>query len=165
MGADGPTFVLLEEVAVGLSEEWFQQIIDQEVEDVELVLLEELGGRRYKVLRLYVDHPAGVTHELCSRVSSAVGRALDEVDVMEGAYTLEVSSPGIERPLRKRSHFEAQVGKKVYVKTKAPVEGAKVRQGVLLEVGAEEIVLQDAGRTVRIPLTEVGSAHLIYEFK
>ncbi len=153
------------EVVVELSEEWFQQIIDQEVEDVELVLLEELGGRRYKVLRLYIDHPAGVTHGLCTRVSGAVGQALDEVDAVGGAYTLEVSSPGVERPLRKRSHFEAQVGKKVYVKTKAPVEGVKVRQGVLLEVGAEEIVLQEAGGPVRIPLTEVGNAHLIYEFK
>lgn len=153
------------EVVVGLSEEWFQQVIDQEVEDVELVLLEELGGRRYKVLRLYIDHPAGVTHELCTRVSGAVGRALDEIDAVEGAYTLEVSSPGVERPLRKRSHFEAQVGKKVYVKTKTPIEGVKVRQGVLLEAGAEEIVLQEAGGTVRIPLTEVGNAHLIYEFK
>jgi len=161
----GPLLFYSREEAVGLSEEWFQQIIDQEVEDVELVLLEELGGRRYKVLRLYIDHPGGVTHELCSRVSSAVGRALDEADAMEGAYTLEVSSPGIERPLRKRRHFEAQVGKRVYVKTKAPVEGSKVWQGVLLEVGSGEIVVEEAGRTARIPLTEIGSAHLIYEFK
>ena len=75
-----------------------------------------------------------MTHDLCARVSAAVGRALDEVDAFEGAYTLEVSSPGIERPLRKRSHFEAQVGKKVYVKTSQPVEGSKVWQGILLEV-------------------------------
>ncbi|MBN1321170.1 MAG: ribosome maturation factor RimP [Thermoleophilia bacterium] len=150
---------------MGLSEEWFQQIIDQEVDGVELVLLEELGGRRYKVVRLYIDHPGGVTHELCSRVSSVVGQALDEAGAMEGAYTLEVSSPGVERPLRKRSHFEAQVGKKVYVKTKAPVEGSKVWQGVLLEVGTEEIMVEDTGRAVRIPLSEIGSAHLIYEFK
>lgn len=151
--------------AVGLSESWFQQIIDQEVEGVELVLLEELGGRRYKVLRLYIDHPGGVTHELCSRVSGVVGKALDEADAVEGAYTLEVSSPGLERPLRKRSHFEAQVGKKVYVKTKAPVDGNKVWQGVLLEVGADDILVQETGREARIPLDQIGSAHLIYEFK
>jgi ribosome maturation factor RimP len=150
---------------VALSEAWVQQIIDQEVEGVELVVLEEVGGRRQKVVRLYIDHPGGVTHELCSRVSEAVGQALDEADAFEGRYTLEVSSPGLERPLRKRSHFVAQVGKKVYVKTRVPVEGAKVWQGILLEVGADEIVVKDAGREARIPLGEIGSSHLIYEFK
>ena len=157
-------FYLREEV-VALSEAWVQGIIDQEVEGVELVLLEEVGSRRQRIIRLYIDHQGGVTHELCGRVSGAVGRALDEVDTVEGAYTLEVSSPGLERPLRKRSHFEAQVGKKVYVKTRVPVEGTKVWQGILAEVGPDEIVVKDAGREARIPLGEIGSAHLIYEFK
>ena len=79
---------------MALTEEWFQQVIDREVEDVELVLLEEAGNRRNKILRLYIDHPGGVNHDFCARVSAAVGRALDEVDAFEGAYTLEVSSPG-----------------------------------------------------------------------
>jgi ribosome maturation factor RimP len=149
---------------VALSEGWVQQVIDREVENVELVLLEELGNRRMKIVRLYIDHPGGVTHDLCSRVSGVVGDAIDEAGWFEGGYTLEVSSPGIERPLRKRSHFEAQVGKKVWVKTKVPVDGAKVWQGVLLEVVDEEIVVKDAGREVRIPLNVVSSAHLIYEF-
>jgi ribosome maturation factor RimP len=161
----GPLLFYLREVVVALSEALVQEIIDREVEGVELVLLEEIGGRRQKTLRLYIDHPGGVTHELCSRVSGAVGRALDEVDPIEGAYTLEVSSPGLERPLRKRSHFEAQVGKKVYVKTRMPVEGSKVWRGILREVGPDGIVVQDAAREARIPLVEIGSAHLIYEFK
>jgi ribosome maturation factor RimP len=150
---------------VALSEAWVQGIIDREVEGVELVLLEEVGSRRQKTIRVYIDYEGGVTHELCGRVSGAVGRALDEVGSIGGAYTLEVSSPGLERPLRKRSHFEAQVGKKVYVKTRVPVEGTKVWQGILAEVGPDEIVVKDAGREARIPLGEIGSAHLIYEFK
>jgi ribosome maturation factor RimP len=149
---------------VVLTEEWFQRVIDQDVEGVELVLLEEAGNRRQKILRLYIDHAGGVTHELCARVSTAVGLALDEVDAFEGAYTLEVSSPGIERPLRKRSHFEAQVGKKVYVKTSAPVEGSKVWQGILHEVTENSVVVEEAGRVARIPLEEITSAHLIFEF-
>ncbi len=148
-----------------LTEEWFQQVIGREVDDVELVLLEEAGNRRHKVLRLYIDRPGGVNHELCARVSGAVGRALDEADAFEGAYTLEVSSPGIERPLRKRSHFEAQLGKTVYVKTKQPVEESKVWQGVLLEVTDDSVVVQEAGREARIPLTEISSAHLMYDFR
>jgi len=149
---------------VELTEAWIQQVIDREIEDVELVTLEEAGSRRQKIVRLYIDRPDGVTHDLCARVSGAVGRALDKADAFEGAYTLEVSSPGIERPLRKRSHFEAQLGKKVYVKTRVPIEGSKIWQGVLLEVGPDEIVVQEAGREARIPLGEIGSAHLIYEF-
>ena len=149
---------------VKLSEEWVQQVLDKQFEDVELVLLEELGNRRQKIVRLYIDHPGGVTHELCSRVSGVVGNAIDEAGLFEEGYTLEVSSPGIERPLRKRSHFEAQVGKKVYVKTKMPIEGSKVWQGTLLEVGSEDILVSEAAREARIPLAEISNAHLIYEF-
>jgi ribosome maturation factor RimP len=149
---------------VALTEEWVQQVIDREVEDVELVLLEEAGNRRRKIVRLYIDHPGGVNHELCARVSAAVGGALDEADAFEGAYTLEVSSPGIERPLRKRSHFEAQVGKKVYVKTRQPIEASKVWQGILLGVDDDAIVVEEAGRRARIPLEEITSAHLMYDF-
>ena len=148
-----------------LTEAWFQRIIDEEVDGVELVLLEESGSRRRRIVRLYIDHPAGVTHELCARISGAVGRALDEADAFDGAYSLEVSSPGIERPLRKRAHFEAHTGKKVYVKTTVPVDGSKVWEGMLLEVGKDEIVLRGAGGDVRISLGEIGSARLIYDFK
>ena len=150
---------------MALSEAWVQDVIDREVEDVELVVLEEAGNRRQKIVRLYIDHPGGVSHELCSRVSGVVGRALDEAGLFEGAYTLEVSSPGLERPLKKRSHFEAQVGKKVYVKTRVPIEGAKVWQGTLLEAGEAGVVIEGTGRVARIPLSDISSAHLVYEFK
>lgn len=153
------------DLAVAFSEAWFQEVISQGAEGVELVLLEEVGGRRQKIIRLYIDHPKGVTHELCSLVSGVVGRALDDAGAYEAAYTLEVSSPGLERPLRRRSHFEAQLGKKVYVKTRVAVDGRKVRQGVLREVGTDEIVIEETGREVRIPLGEISSAHLIYEFE
>ena len=149
---------------MALTEEWFQRVVDREVEDVELVVLEEAGNRRNKILRLYIDRPGGVNHDLCAKVSAAVGKALDEVDAFEGAYTLEVSSPGIERPLRRRSHFEAQIGKKVYIKTREPVDGSKVWQGLLLEVVGGAVVIEEAGREARIPLEEISSAHLMYEF-
>jgi ribosome maturation factor RimP len=76
-----------------------------------------------------------------------------------------VSSPGIERPLRKRSHFEAQIGKKVYVKTRLPVDGSKVWQGILLQVTNESVVVGEGEREVLIPLEAIGDAHLIYEFR
>jgi ribosome maturation factor RimP len=150
---------------VELTEEWFQQVIGREVEGTELVLLEEAGNRRQKILRLYIDHPAGVNHDLCARVSGAVGDALDEVDAFEGAYTLEVSSPGLERPLRKPAHFEAQIGKKVYVKTRLPIEGSKVWQGLLTEATEDSVAVEEAGRVARIPYEEITSAHVIFEFR
>lgn len=148
-----------------LTEDWFQGIIDQTVEGVELVLSHVAGSRRQKMVRLYIDHPDGVTHDLCARVSAAVGDALDESEAIDGAYTLEVSSPGIERPLRKRSHFEAQLGKNVYVKAKVPVQGRKVWQGLLREVGPDDVEIEDAGEVARIPLGEIADAHLKYEFR
>jgi len=148
-----------------LTEAWFQAVIDREVEGVELVALDDAGSRRQRIIRLYVDHPAGVSHELCARVSGVVGQALDELDASDTMYVLEVSSPGLERLLRKRDHFVAQVGKKVHVKTRVPVEGSKVWQGVLLEVGPDEIVVAESGRQAVIPIGEITSAHLIYEFK
>ena len=80
-------------------------------------------------------------------------------------YTLEVSSPGLERPLRKREHFEAQVGKKVYVKTRVPVDGTKVWQGRLVEVTPEAVLVEDGAKQARIPLSDISSAHLIYDFE
>jgi ribosome maturation factor RimP len=155
----------LKERVMAPTETWFQQIIAQEVENVELVLLEQTGSGRQKTIRLYVDHPDGVTHELCSRVSEVVGKALDDIDAFEGPFTLEVSSPGLERSLRRLSHFEAQIGKKVYVKARVPGKGNRVWQGRLVEAGTEGIVVEDADGQTRIPLGDISSAHLIYEFK
>ena len=150
---------------MGLDEAWLQEVIDREVEGVEVVMLEQVGGRRQKVVRLYIDHADGVNHELCGRVSEAVGRVLDEREAFGDSYTLEVSSPGLERPLRRLEHFEAQVGKKVYVKTRVPVDGAKVWQGRLIEVTQDAVHIEDGARQTRIQLGDITSAHLIYEFE
>jgi ribosome maturation factor RimP len=66
--------------------------------------------------------------------------------------------------LRKKEHFEAQVGKKVYVKTRVPVEGTKVWQGRLVEVTPDAVLVEDEARRVKIQLSDISSAHLIYEF-
>jgi ribosome maturation factor RimP len=150
---------------MSLTEAWLQRVIDREVEGVELVMLEQVGRRQQKVVRLYIDHAGGVTHDLCGRVSEAVGKALDEEETFSGPYTLEVSSPGLERPLRKREHFEPQVGKKVYVKTRVPVAGAKVWQGRLAEVTPDAVLVEDGAKRVRIPLSDISGAHLMFEFE
>jgi ribosome maturation factor RimP len=147
-----------------LTEEWVQQVLDGRFGDVELVTLEESGTRRHRVVRLFIDHPAGVGHDLLAAVSTAVGAAFDEAGVPDGSYTLEVSSPGIERPLTKPAHFVAQLGNKVYVKTKEPVEGHKVWQGVLEETDESGFTVSEAGRRARIEYGNVTKAHLVFDF-
>ena len=148
-----------------LTEKWVQEVIDQHVQNVELVALEDAGNRRYRVVRLFIDHPAGVSHDLCAQVSGFVGVALDEAGSLDGPYTLEVSSPGLERALTKRAHFQAQLGRRVVVRTQTPVEGRSVWRGVLREVQDSEITLADGGIEVEIDLANITKANLVYEFE
>jgi len=146
-----------------LTEEWAQKNIDRTLDGVEVVSLEETGGRRHRVVRLYVDHPDGVNHALCARVSGAMENALDSAGYMDGPYNLEVSSPGLERPLKKKVHFASHVGEKVYVKTFGPVQGQKVWRGELAEVRGGLIVVDDGSRTVEIRLEDIAKANLVFD--
>ncbi|KRI41335.1 hypothetical protein APC20_02205, partial [Acinetobacter baumannii] len=83
-------------------------------------------------LRVYIDKEDGVDIEDCGRVSEKLGKKLDEVDPIPGAYFLEVSSPGAERPLKKERDFERAVGKHVHVTTSEPIDGATVFEGELV---------------------------------
>lgn len=148
-----------------LTETWVQDVVDRELDLVEVVDLEDVGNRRHRVVRIYVDHPEGVTHELCARVSTLVGAALDEAGFAEGPYTLEVSSPGLERRLKKRAHFEAHMGRKVCIKTFVPVEGRKLWRGVLCEVGEDHVVVADGGQRAVIRLSDIAKANLVFEFE
>jgi ribosome maturation factor RimP len=148
-----------------LTEKWVQEVIDQHVENVELVALEDVGNRRYRVVRLFIDDPAGVSHDLCAQVSGFVGAALEETGSVDGPYTLEVSSPGLERALTKPAHFQAQVGRRVTVRTQTPIEGRSVWRLVLREVRDGEIILADGGKEVAIDLADITKANLVYEFE
>src|SRR5660398_195721 len=131
-GCRGTHFYFGATRAMKLTEEWAQKNIDRTLDGVEVVSLEETGGRRHRVVRLYVDHPDGVNHALCARVSGAMENALDSAGYMDGPYNLEVSSPGLERPLKKKVHFASHVGEKVYVKTFGTVQGQKVWRGEIV---------------------------------
>jgi len=163
-GSWWPTFVVYGVRFVKLTESWVQDVIGDQIDGVELVALEQAGGRHMRVVRLYVDHPDGVTHDVCARISAVVGEALDQAEWSESPYTLEVSSPGLERPLRKPDHFRAQVGKKVYVKTYVPVAGRKVWRGSLLEVLDDAVVVREGEEEATIAFDQITQAHVIYEF-
>jgi len=195
-----------------------ERAVEPIVEDMgfELLLLEWGGGKR-RVMRIYLDSPAGVSIADCSRMSRIIGNTLDayeaaaapgddedgegdgealvepvEVDpallgLLAQPYVLEVSSPGIDRPLTKRRHFEAQVGGRVTLETYAPLEpqwltpapsearNERKFHGRVAAVEPDEaapddqrrgfVLIDDAdgGRTIRVPLPRVRRANLVWE--
>ncbi|MCL6561306.1 MAG: ribosome maturation factor RimP [Firmicutes bacterium] len=130
-----------------------------ELVDVEFV---KEGGRWY--LRIFIDKPGGVGLEDCQTVSQKMDKLLDEKDPIPQSYSLEVSSPGLERPLKKPGDYERFAGRLVTVTTFAPVGGRKKFTGTLHGLRGEGIVLSADGREHVIPLGQVASARLTVEF-
>jgi len=133
--------------------------------DVEVLLAEVLGGRR---LRVFIDHPDGVTLALCERVTALLSEERER-------YSLEVSSPGSERPLTKPAHFRRFVGRRARVRTRHPrpvgqtadQRSAGVRPssftGELVGASEDEITLAADGGIIAIPYAEIRSSNLVEE--
>lgn len=128
---------------------------------LELVHTEVAGGARSPVVRVFIDKPGGVTHEDCSEVSQHLGTLFEVEDFIPSAYTLEVSSPGLERGLYKREDYERFAGRPARVKSRAPIGGQRNFAGRILGVEGEHVVFDDKtnGR-VLIPLADVVKANL-----
>lgn len=128
----------------------------------ELWELEYQPGRGNALLRIYLDTEAagGITVDDCERASRAVSEVLDGSDPIPGNYTLEVSSPGIERPLRTARHFAPYVGELVLVETVHVVDERRRFKGVLVAAGPESVEVDVDGRRHVLPLTGIRKAHL-----
>ena len=135
-------------------------------EGLEVVEVQLLGGGGARVLRIFIDKPEGVTHGDCEMISQNVGTILDIEDVIPGAhYTLEVSSPGVERKLTKARDFERFVGQKVKVALREPVENQRHYMGTLKSFDAGILTLEPApGKSVQFPLEQVEKANLKFEW-
>ncbi|MGE5459838.1 MAG: ribosome maturation factor RimP [Solirubrobacterales bacterium] len=120
------------------------------------------GGR--SVLRVTVDRDGGVDLDTIAEVSERLSRRLDLEDFGPKGYQLEVSSPGLERPLRTPRHFERSVGERVKVKTAVPVEGRNVLEGALVSADAEAIVVASEGGELRVPYADIASARTVFEW-
>jgi len=133
---------------------------------IEIAEVDIRGAGRSRLVRVYIDKPGGVTHGDCELISTKLGQLLDEEDAVPGAsYTLEVSSPGIERRLNKPRDFERVVGQKIKLTTLQPVEGRTSLEGKLDQVanGSLEVELAP-GHLVQIPLQQVRKANLKFEW-
>ncbi|HEU4451276.1 MAG TPA: hypothetical protein VFR63_15015 [Gaiellaceae bacterium] len=127
--------------------------VEDRVPDVD-VLAVELGGP--EKLTVYIDHPSGVDHALCARVTDALRDYLER-------YTLEVSSPGLERPLRDPRHFAGVVGRRVAIRTAHEVAGRRRFRGQVVEASERELTLAAGGEQVGIPYEAIARGNLIDE--
>ncbi len=134
-------------------------------EGIELVEVEVLGGGSRRLVRISIDKPSGVSHADCELISQQVGTILDVEDVIPGRYTLEVSSPGVERKLLKPGDFERFQGKKVKVTLKEPVENQRHWEGTLASFEQGVVGLEtDAGKNIRFRYDQIDRANLKFEW-
>ena len=131
---------------------------------LELVNVEYIREGAHWYLRLYIDKDGGVDMDDCSGVSHMVSEMLDQDNPIPQAYMLEVSSPGLERPLKKDEDFIRFQGSLVTVHTTSPFQGYKEFSGNLIGLINDEIVLEYEGKRVAIPRTLAKKTHLALEF-
>jgi ribosome maturation factor RimP len=131
---------------------------------LEIVLVEIKGGGNRPIVRTYIDKTGGVTLDDCERLSKRLSVVLDVEDWIPFSYTLEVSSPGLDRPLVKETDFEHFAGRSARVRTHLPIEGQKNFKGKILRVVRGKVELEVApGRQVDIAVGDIEKANLIIE--
>jgi len=132
---------------------------------IEIVEIELKGGGQNRFLRISIDKPDGVTHADCELVSHEVGTILDVEDVVPGHYTLEVSSPGVERKLQKIQDFERFTGKKIKATLREPIENSRRWEGTLASCADGLITLEvGEGKSIQFPFDQVEKANLKFEW-
>ena len=131
-------------------------------EGIELDDLEVVGKGSGTIVRVTIDGPAPVDVDRIAHVSRGLSRLLDAEDPVAGSYTLEVSSPGLERKLRRPSHYSKSIGREVKVKTYRAVDEARQHRGVLKEAGDEGFVVEVDGQNRRIAYADVASARTVF---
>jgi ribosome maturation factor RimP len=130
------------------------QTVEHGLPGVEVLAVELSGPERFTV---YIDHPTGVDHALCERVTGLLRGYLDR-------YTVDVSSPGIERPLRTPAHFRNAVGRKVAIRTENDIDGRRRFRGTVADAKQDELALEVADRErVTIPYDAIVRGNLVDE--
>lgn len=127
-----------------------------ELSDLEM----KLGGKA-GVVRIFIDHPGGIGLEDCEKVSMAVSALLDVEDPLPGHYSLEVSSPGLDRKLTKVEHFQRFAGQTVKVQMRFPIAGRKRFRGILVSSDDANIVVDVDGESHSLPMATIESARLV----
>ena len=140
-----------------------QEVVESQ--GYELVDAELKGGGQNSILRIFIDKPAGITHHDCELVSEQVGTVLDVEDLIPSSYTLEVSSPGLERKLVKDSDYTRFDGKLARIQTRIPLNQQKVFRGRLQGLHGGKVRLElSKGDILEIPLDVIQEARLEFDW-
>jgi ribosome maturation factor RimP len=123
--------------------------------------IEFISQGRHSLLRVYIDHPDGILIDDCEKVSRQVSGVLDVEDPVSGEYTLEVSSPGMDRPLFTLEQFAAHVGAQVKIRLRSPYEGRRNFQGVLRGIEEQDVVVQVDNHEYLLPIDSIDKANII----
>ena len=145
--------------------------LEKKIEDLVKPIIENLGYKVYDVmyqkegkdnyLRIFIDSPKGIDLNDCEKVNDSVNDILDEKDYIKAQYYLEISSPGLERNLRRDEQFLDNIGKKVEVHLYNSVNGSKILTGILNEFNEKDIIIDD----IKIDKSNIASAKTIYNWE
>ena len=145
--------------------------LEERVEELLKPVIEEIGYSLYDLqyvkerkdfyLRIYIDKEEGISLEDCEKVNNQVSDLLDEKSGIKDPYFLEVSSPGIERMIRKERHLQENIGNKIEVRLFKPLEGKKVYEGILNSFNEEMIELEE----IKIPRKDIATMKTVYDWE
>lgn len=148
--------------------------IETRVESLLKNIIEDLGYELYDVLyvkegkdfylRVVIDKPSGIDINDCEKVNNAINDVLDEADYIKDQYFLEVSSPGVERNLRKNEHFQAQIGNEIFVKLFKPLEKQKEIRGILKSYSEDEMILIRDEKEIKIEVKDIALARTVFDW-
>jgi ribosome maturation factor RimP len=131
----------------------------------ELLGVEYISAGNNSVLRLFIDHENGIDVDDCAEVSRQVGAILDVEDPISSEYSLEVSSPGLDRPLFDKPQFEAVVGETVEVRISMPLNGRRKFKGKLVAVENDSLIVMVDNEEYELVISNIDKAHLVYNHK
>jgi ribosome maturation factor RimP len=129
----------------------------------ELVGVEHLAQGRHSLLRVYVDSENGITVDDCAKVSHQLSAVLDVEEPLPGEYTLEVSSPGMDRPLFELEDYQRFAGRQAKVRLRVPLHGQRKFKGTLVGVRDDNVVLMEDERELSLPFAQIDKANLVAE--
>ncbi len=130
----------------------------------DLIEIEHFPNPKHGVLRLYIDKEGGVNVDDCSTVSRQISALIDVEDPVSGQFNLEVSSPGLDRPLRRLVDFQRFTGSLVKLKTVMPLEGQRNFKGRLLEASEETLVIETDDEEISLPMSTIDKARIVPEY-
>ena len=148
--------------------------IESKVQNLLEPIIQNLGYELYDVLyikegkdyylRIVIDKESGIDINDCEKVNDAINDILDEADYIKDQYFLEVSSPGVERLLRKEKHFEKQIGNKISVKLFKAIENQKEIVGILKSYNLDELIIEQENKEMRIEVKNIAIAKTVFDW-